>query len=74
MKTRKVVKTLMPVIATGVVTGVGSQILEGTMPAGIAKTATQGVLGAAGPIIGLGALANLTKEFDKGFTMKRRKR
>jgi hypothetical protein len=73
MKTRKIVKTIMPVIVGGTVSGVGQSILGGVMPNSVAKTATQSVLGATGPILGLGALSSLTKEFDKGFARKKRR-
>ena len=71
MNSRKIVKTIMPVIVGGAVSSVGQSIVGGVMPNGAAKTATQSVLGAATPILGLGALSSLTKEFDKG--MKRRR-
>jgi hypothetical protein len=72
MKTRKIVKTIFPVIGIGVASGVGQSVIGNTVSGNVARTATQSVLGTAGVFAGLGAISNLTKGFDKGSKKRRR--
>jgi hypothetical protein len=73
MKSRKIMKNVMPVITTGIMTGIGSRIAEDVMPAGAGKNATQNILGVMTPIAGIKAISSMTKEFDKFGKTRRRK-